>query len=194
MSTESWHGRAWQQITRLLRAIARPFWIQQFLSDPKAHREAFEEILIVSIVSLMPLFLLSVVDQLRKQGSANTNLFWDAISAGQLYLYSFAMLGMIFWLCWKDHENLARFPPRKYLALLAIVPSVIIVAVYTVDPSLSTPLTPPLIKTSIVVYGTYTVLYYILRVYDNLRPPSVSGQLADEANELANRYKRESGG
>jgi len=30
------------------------FWIKQFFSDPKAHREAFEEILIVTVVSLSP--------------------------------------------------------------------------------------------------------------------------------------------
>jgi amino acid transporter len=168
-----------------------PFWITVFFSDIKAHVEAVEEILVVSIVSLIPLFLLAVVDQLRGHSDLDFILFWDAISSGQLYLYSFAMLGMIFWLCWKDHEHLVRFPPRKYLALVAFVLSVIVIAVYTVDPSLSKQLSSPLVKASVVVYLVYTALYYILRVYDNLRPPSVGGSLASAADALQARYEKQ---
>ena len=107
------------------------FWIRQFFSDAKAHKDAFEEIFIVSVVSLIPLFLLAVVDQLRAEHPNMWAVFMAAISSGQLYLYSFAMLGMIFWLCWKDHDQLQRFPPRKYLALIAFVFSVLIIAVYS---------------------------------------------------------------
>jgi amino acid transporter len=166
-----------------------PLWITLFISDGKAHKDALEEIIIVTIVSLIPLFLLAVVDQLRGHSDLDFILFWEAISSGQLYLYSFAMLGMIFWLCLKDHEQLERFPPRKYLGILAFVFSVIIVAVYTVDPSLSKHLSTPLVKASLFVYVAYTLLYYILRVYDNLRPPSVEIILRSEADDLQARYE-----
>jgi len=166
-----------------------PFWITLFFSDGKAHKEALEEIIIVTVVSLVPLFLLAVVDQLRGHSDLDFILFWQAISSGQLYLYSFAMLGMIFWLCLKDHEQLERFPPRKYLAILAFILSVIVIAVYTVDPSLSRQLSSPLIKASLFVYVVYTLLYYVLRVYDNLRPPSVETSLQSEADDLQARYE-----
>jgi len=170
------------------------FWIKQFFSDSKAHWEAFEEILIVTVVSLIPLVLLAVVDQLRAEHPDMWAVFQAAISSGQLYLYSFAMLGMIFWLCWKEHDQFRRFPPGRFLALVAFVFSVLIIAVYSSDPALSKRLSPPLITASIVVYVVYTCLYYILRVYDNLRPPAVGPHLDAEAEALGARYREQTSG
>jgi hypothetical protein len=181
-----------RKTAKFLSSSTNAIWIRQFISDSKAHREAFEEVFVVSLVSLLPLFLLAVVDQLRVDQSDIYAVFRTAISSGQLYLYSFAMLGMIFWLCWKDYEYLGRFPPRKYLALIAFVFSVLIVAVYSFDPTLSKSLSPALINASIFVYVTYTALYYILLVYDNLRPPSVEGQLTAESDEMAAKHRRRS--
>lgn len=168
-----------------------PFWIKQFFSDARAHKDAFEEVFVVTIVSLVPLLLLAVVDQLRVEHSNAYAVLWGAISSGQLYLYSFALLGMLCWLCWKDHENLERFPLRKYLALIAFVCSALIVSVYSFDPALSKTLSPPLVRASVVVYVIYTVLYYILLVYENLRPPSVETQLDTEADEMASKYQKQ---
>jgi amino acid transporter len=170
------------------------FWFKQFFSDARAHREAFEELFFVTIVSLIPLFILAVVDQLRVEHPDMWTVFQAAISSGQLYLYGFAMLGMIFWLCWKEHDQLGRFPPGKYLALVAFLLSVLIVTVYSSDPALSKRLSPPLITASIIVYIVYTCLYYILRVYDNLRPPSVGQQLASESDALRARYEEQTSG
>jgi hypothetical protein len=170
------------------------FWIKQFFSDPKAHLTAFEELFFVTVVSLIPLFILAVVDQLRAEHPDMWVVFQAAISSGQLYLYSFAMLGMIFWLCWKDHDQWNRFPPGRYLALVAFLFSALILTVYSSDPALSRTLSPPLIRASIVVYIVYTCLYYILRVYDNLRPPSVGRQLASESDALAARYREQTSG
>jgi hypothetical protein len=178
-----------QRLAGKLERVA-PFWLRQFVSDARAHKEAFEEVLIVSLVSLIPLFLLAVIDQLHAERKEIFIVFLAAISAGQLYLYSFSMLGVIFWLCWKDYEHLVRFPPRKYLALIAFLFSVLIIAVYSFDPTLSKQLSPALIKTSILVYAAYTALYYILLVYDNLRPPSIPGGINDEADRMAEKHRR----
>jgi hypothetical protein len=171
------------------------FWIRKVFSDARAHGDAFGEVFTVTLVSLIPLFLLPIGDQLRN-GSGNilAGTFLDAISAGQLYLYSFAMLGMILWLCWKEHEYLNQFAPRLYFGLLAFIPSVLIVTVYSFDPTLSKKLSPPLIIFSLVVYALYVCLYYILRVYDNLRPPSVDQQLLSEADAMAARYQEQTPG
>jgi hypothetical protein len=171
-----------------------PFWIKQFFSESRAHREAFEEVLIVTVVSLIPLFLLAVADQLRAQHPDMWVVFQAAISSGQLYLYSFAMLGMICWLCWKDYDQLKRFPQRKYLALAAFVFAMLIISVISSDPALSKKLSPALITASVVVYIVYTCLYYILLVYDNLRPPSVEQQLASESDALEARYQQQTSG
>jgi hypothetical protein len=170
------------------------FWIKLFFSHWRVHLRAFEEVFIVFSVSIVPLWLLAVVDQLKSENPDIRNIFKDAISSGQLYLYSFSLLGIICWLIWKDHENLDRFPPRKYLALLAFVASVVIVAVYSKDPTMSRKLSPVLIEASVAIYALYNVLYYVLLVFDNLPPPTVSQQLATEAQTLGEAYENQHSG
>jgi hypothetical protein len=171
-----------------------PIWLTLFVSDRRAHSEALEETFTITIVALIPLFLLAVIDQLHSEHLGMSAVLWDAISAGQLYLYSFALLGHINWLCWKDHDNLKRFPPRKYFALIAFGISVVIIAVYTADPTLSKPLSMPLINASIVSFVVYTALYYILSVFDKLQPPSIEERVETEANSMAQRYESEKAG
>jgi hypothetical protein len=168
-----------------------PLWLSLFISDGRAHGEAAEETFVITIVALVPLVLLGVIDQLHGAELGMVAALWTAISAGQLYLYSFALLGHIFWLCWKDHENMKRFPPRKYFALISFAIATLIIAVYTADPTLSKALTRPLIIASIISFIVYTVLYYILSVFDKLEPPSIERTVEREADEMASRLPRE---
>lgn len=168
------------------------FWLTRFFSDAKAHRHAAEEVFFVCAISLLPLILLAVIDQLRQNSASVTGLFWSAIGAGQLYLYSFSLFGTLFWLCQKEHENFQRFEPRRYLMFLIWVPSVLIILVYALDPTLSVPLKPNFVRASFWVYGLYVVLYYVLLVFDNLEPPDVESYLQESANELIGRYERTS--
>jgi len=168
------------------------FWVRQFFSDARAHKDAAEEVFIVCVISLIPLLLLAVIDQLKVKDAALfdvTGAIWSAISAGQLYLYSFSLFGTLFWLCQKEHENFDKFPPRKYLMLVAFFPTVVIVAVYTFDPTMLKPIPRGLVVASIVVYLIYVVLYYILTVFDNTRAPTVEEQLVSGANQLEVTYQ-----
>jgi len=72
------------------------------------------------------------------------------------------------------------------------VPSVLIILVYALDPTLSVPLKPNFVRASFWVYGLYVVLYYVLLVFDNLEPPDVESYLQESANELIGRYERTS--
>jgi hypothetical protein len=74
------------------------FWIGQFFSDGKAHWAAGVEVFFVCVISLIPLLLLALIDQLRL-ATEFSDFFHEAIAAGQLYLYAFSLLGTLFWLC-----------------------------------------------------------------------------------------------
>ena len=166
------------------------FWIRQFFSDGSAHWKAVEEVFFVCVLSLLPLFALAIIDQLRLSSVQVSELFWSAIAAGQLYLYSFSLFGTLFWLCQKEHENFERFQPRRYFMFLAFVPSVLIIVIYAIDPSMSKPLQPALIKVSFVVYLLYAALYYILLVFDHLEPPPIEAGLQEESGELIDEFER----
>jgi hypothetical protein len=165
------------------------FWLKQFFSSGKAHRKAAEEVFFVCIISLIPLFALGVIDQLRQPTTSAGDLFWSAIGSGQLYLYSFSLFGTLFWLCQKEYENFTRFEPRKYLMLLVFVPSVLILIVYALEPSMSKPLRPRFVNISFVVYVLYAALYYVLLVFDRLEPPAVEDSLREGAGTLIDKFE-----
>ena len=163
------------------------FWWARFRSDSQALRAAAGEVFLVCFLSLVPLFLLPVIDDLR--GATNGSLFFAAISGGQLYLYSFSLFGTLFWLSQKEHDHLGRFTPIKWLMLAILVPMFLILGVYTFDPSLTKPLSAELIFSSIIIYLLYVVLYYVLTVFDNMKPPIVAKELKKGSDGLIDRYR-----
>lgn len=166
------------------------FWFRTFFSDRSAHRIAAEEVFFVCVISLVPLFALALIDQLRLTTVDVSGLFWNAIASGQLYLYSFSLFGTLFWLCQKEYDNFDRFEPRRYLMFLVFMPSILILIVYLLEPTMSKPLRPAFVDASFYIYLLYVTLYYILLVFDNLEPPPVEEGLQQEAGVLIDKYKR----
>jgi len=115
------------------------FWIRQFFSNRDYHKRAFEEVLVVSLVSIFPLILLPFLGSAKASADVPFALgptLWRAIASGQLYLYSFSLFGTLVWLCVEDVSN-KQFPPRKYFILAAILPAFLCLLVYGLDPELS---------------------------------------------------------
>src|SRR5690242_7481428 len=128
------------------------FWIKHFFSGSGQHKDAAQEVGFVCGISLVPLLLLPLIEHLRSNLEVPATVLWQAISSGQLYLYSFALLGTLHWLSQKDRADRAAFPPRKYLSLCVWLPAIIMFIVYSFDPSLSKPLSRTLIWISICFY------------------------------------------
>lgn len=165
------------------------FWFKQFFSNPKAHRLAIYEVVVVCIISLLPLLALALIDRLPLAETSIDQLFWSSISAGQLYLYSFSLFGTLLWLCLKEHDNFVRFEPRIFLFFLTFIPCVVILIVYARNPAMSKPLAPGFVNLSFAVYGLYAALYYVLLVFDHLEPPAVEKGLQSESDSLIREYK-----
>jgi hypothetical protein len=68
------------------------FWIKHFFSGPEHHKDAAQEVGLVCGVALAPLLLLPLIEHLRSNLGVPATVLWQAISSGQLYLYSFALL------------------------------------------------------------------------------------------------------
>lgn len=152
------------------------FWLKQFFSNRDFHKRAFEEVFVVAVVSICPLMLLPFIASAKSSAEVPFNLvstIWSAIEAGQLYLYSFSLFGMIIWLCVEDVSS-KIFPPRKYFVIGAILSAFLCLLVYGIDPSLSKPLNPVLVQVSIYIYGFYLLMYYALLVFKMLRAPSLA--------------------
>jgi hypothetical protein len=162
------------------------FWLNHFFSKNAPHKEAYQEVLIVCGLSLVPLLFLPLIAQLRSTSEITGNVLLQAISSGQLYLYSFSLLGTLHWLSQKDRADLSIFPPRKYFSLLVWLPAVVGFIVYSADPSLSKPLSPVLVCISIAIYVLSVALYYVLLVFEKLPPPDTEAHLEKETEKLIN--------
>ncbi len=168
------------------------FWIGLFFSNKEFHRRAFEEVFVVTIVSIFPLLLLPFVASLKVAADTPftfTKAIWSAIESGQLYLYSFSLFGTLIWLCVEDVSS-KEFPPRKYFAIAAILTAFICLLVYGYDPGLTRQLNPTLIETSLCIYVLYVAMYYALLVFKMLRAPSVSDTVDTEVNTLIRRSRK----
>ncbi len=160
------------------------FWVRYFFSGSEPHKEAAQEVGLVCGIALVPLLLLPLIEHLRSNLEVPATVLWQAISSGQLYLYSFALLGTLHWLSQKDRADRPYFPPRKYLSLCVWLPAIIMFIVYSFDPSLSKRLSRTLILISIIFYLLYVVLYYVLLVFEKLPPPPANKSLSDGAEVL----------
>lgn len=162
------------------------FWLTFFFSNRGFHKRAFEEVFVVTIVSILPLILLPFVASAKLSAETPfdlTTTIWSAISSGQLYLYSFSLFGTIIWLCVEDVSN-KEFPPRKYFSIGAILAAFLCLLVYSFDPGLTKPLNPVLVRISIWIYVVYVLMYYALLVFKMLRAPSVSDTVNAEVKSL----------
>jgi hypothetical protein len=161
------------------------FWIRLFFSNSGYHRRAFDEVFIITAVSVVPLLLLPFIASAKATAEATfdfSSIIWSAISSGQLYLYSLSVFGNIVWLCVEDWKQ--EFAPRKYFVVSSILAAFLCLAVYSVDPSLAKPLNPFLIKISIGIYAIYLVMYYTLLVFKMLRAPPITETVDYEVDSL----------
>lgn len=170
----------------------RFFWLRQFFSRFEYHKRAFAEVFVVSVVSIVPLLLLPFITSVKASAETPFDLMttiWTAISSGQLYLYSFAMLGMIIWLSVEDVSS-KPFPPRKYFVVAAILSGFLCLLVYGSDPSLSKPLNPVVVRISVWIYCGYLLMYYVLLVFKMLRAPPFGDTVNSEVDSLISQSRQ----
>jgi hypothetical protein len=168
------------------------FWLTLFFSNRDFHKRAFEEVFVVTIVSIFPLFLLPFVASAKAPPEAPfdlTTTIWSAVSSGQLYLYSFSLFGTIIWLCVEDVSN-KTFAPRKYFAIGAILSAFLCLIVYGFDPGLTKQLNPVLVQISIWIYVIYVLMYYALLVFKMVRAPSVTDTVNAEVKNLIGESRK----
>jgi hypothetical protein len=171
-------------------------WITLFFSNRDFHRRAFEEVFVVTLVSIFPLLLLPFVASIKLSAETPfnfTSTVWSAVESGQLYLYSFSLFGTLIWLCVEDVSSRA-FPPRKYFSIAAILAAFLCLLVYGYDPGLVKPLNPVLVRISIWIYAAYVLMYYALLVFKMLRAPSISDTVDNEVKNLISKSRKTGSG
>jgi hypothetical protein len=171
------------------------FWLGLFFSNRECHKHAFNEVFVVALFSIFPLVLLPFIASLKSAAEAPfdpISTLWAAISAGQLYLYSFAMFGMIIWLCVEDVTK-KPFAPRVYFVVAAVLPAFLCLLVYGSDPGLSKPLNPLVVRISVWIYCGYLLIYYALLVFKLVRAPFFSEAVDDEVKSLIDQSRKQRG-
>src|SRR5271166_21528 len=139
-------------------------WLRDFFSKPDKHKSAAFEVIVVTIFSLVPLFVLPPLADLRYHPSQiSFSIIWKAVDSGQLFLYSFGVFGMLIWLLGISRK---KTPDGVFYIslLLVIVPSIVCILMISNDPDFKVAIDPFLVKISIVLYVLYVLLSYFLIV------------------------------
>ena len=151
--------------------------------------DAVGELLCVCILGLLPLVLFCVIEAI-KQSSAGAafTAFFGPIAKGQLFLYSFSMIGSLFWLFITQIKLYNKFWLGVYSVWL-FVPALSAMFFYGMNPSMGQAIHWLLIVLSGATFTVYVWLYYSLIVHVPERVGGFSKKMSAKAEQTAAEAK-----
>ncbi len=146
---------------------------------------------LTAVFSLLPLLIAATISYIRAYSASAQDVserflphLSSAIANGELFLFSFAMIGPLFWLCAVDKPR-GGFPVRWLFILIVAALGFYAVSLYAFDVTQSTPMPEGLVQVSILFYIIYVTLHIIL-----LRIMTGPGSLDDHFNKGAENLMR----
>lgn len=164
------------------------YWIRMLFTKGKLQGEAFVEVLIVALFSLIP-FAISHVFKLAGNSSTKLHEIGYLFSKGQLYLLVAGMFGSVFWLAFVKSEC-PKNNVRTGLGVVAFVLMVPVFGIIAYDPTSSSLANENLIYFSYWHYACFLLLYYLLVFYSRLEPRDPRDVLNDGKISIKERYER----
>lgn len=151
--------------------------------------DAVGELLCVCLLGTLPLVFFCVAGGLGKDSlSEAAKGFFDPISKGQLFLYLFALLGSLTWLFINQIKIYTKLWLGIYVVWL-LGPPLLSMFVYGDDPSQTSSMDPVLIVLSVVLFGLYVWLYYMLLVHIPENIGNLDSSMDKTAGESAKKAR-----
>lgn len=153
--------------------------------------KALAEVLVVTIFGIFP-FLLAVLRyntiQHPQTGIDIAPVFEQSFSGGQLFLYTFSLLGTLLWLAFFDWTAPVRLH-RWVLGLAVLLVGFVLVGLGGIDPTFSTIRNQAIVSLSFWCYGLYTLFYFLLLLGAKQTPPAAGATFNADAERLKSKLK-----
>lgn len=165
------------------------YWIRKFFSSPQTHGRAIGEVLITTTFALLPLLITTVVFNYGKTEEINfTRSLSESTNNGQLFLYSYALFGSIFWLSFMKWDK-DMSSPRRLLGFISVIITLLLVSLLGLDPTLSSVKNPTIVTASYWTYGSFLIINYLLLFYIEIEPRGAEESLRAGTDDLKKKYR-----
>lgn len=118
--------------------------------------------------------------------SAATLSLRNLIELGQLYLYSFSLIGTLLWLL-LARSNGAHVSLRVVLGFLVLIIAASCIGVYMQNPAMSSKLPAHLVSFSVLCFASCLILYFVLLLCSSSEAPTASETLNRDVKGLVER-------
>lgn len=154
--------------------------------------EAFYEVVIISVLCLLPLFGVAYWTFLNSGEGERVFLDYLAsnISKGQLAFYAISNWATVVWLCSKELKNI--LPGRALIISFCIAGFFYSGVLISADHLLTKPQSS-VINSSFVIYAASIVFYFFVTLYDKIPPPSAEDTNNAGALSLRKRLRERMG-
>ena len=166
------------------------YWLRQLFTRPREHFSSLIEVFVTAVFALLPLALAAIKYNYEKAGD---NFVFDqivrqAFGGGQLFLYSYALIGTIIWLSLVKWDRPAT-APRRFFGFITIIGSLTLVYLLAIDPTLSSAKNYLIIEARYWAYASFLLINYLLLFYMNIDPPTPEDSLAAGTSRLIKTYR-----
>ncbi|HEV2263554.1 MAG TPA: hypothetical protein VGR79_03365 [Stellaceae bacterium] len=154
----------------------------------RAHREALQELALVTFISVSPLLLGAVIQWAQLKNEALPLSYWGALNTylvrGELFLYALAFIASIAWVALREWPAGLR-PPRVLLGGFCIGAFGLITGFYSLDTANVLLHPGPVLVGSKIVFCATLVFYYLATVLSKIEAPDYPHELAASSAALA---------
>lgn len=166
------------------------YWFKKLFTAWSVHLETAVEVFVVTIFSLIPLVISALAHNAGKENYQFeiTPIIQSSFGGGQLFLYSFSLIGTLIWLSFVRWD-IPRIAPRIVIGLIVVVTGFLITSLAGIDPTLSNIKNPFLIDVSYYIYFATILTYYLLLFFCKIEPPSPEESLNKGSNDLMQDYR-----
>ena len=162
-------------------------WLAQIAANEFLRRigSAILEVLCVGTLGVTPLLAASFLNIHSQDGSVAGSManLRQYVQLGQLFLYSFAMIGTLLWLLLARSTG-AHLLFRVLLGLATLAVAIIAVGVFMQDPRMSTQLNDFLVQVSFGCFFTCLITYFFLLMCESAPPRPAGAAFQPDINKL----------
>lgn len=126
--------------------------------------------------------VLCVGPYIRKISQTNDTIADSVFKKGQIFLLSYGIFGAVFYLAFIKGDSHSAKKALGFLSILIVIPIVMFAGF---NPSFTTVINAEIIAMGYKMFGAILIIYYLLLLFSDIRPPGPEETLKREGEKMA---------